>query len=142
MYKKIGYCVFVLLFSTSLFAINFDQIRAQCSNDSTGLDTAAYVSMLQRMANSEDRNYRHYKDNVYPVDPFSGTLGMQECTDNLKAISAEMLALSGADSTEIAEMTDENNISALWAIPAAVVLGGLEAIRRWRAKRKAAKVGN
>jgi len=137
MYRKICGLIFVLLVSVSAFAINFDQIRAQFSNDSTGLDSAAYISVLQRMVNSEDRNYRHYQINVMPVDSLKGVQGMQECERQKKEIVVEMLTLSGADSTEIAEMTDENNISALWAIPAAVVLGGVEAIRRWRAKRKA-----
>ena len=139
MYRKICGLMFALLISVSVFGIDFSQIRAMCT-DSTGLDTAVYVGKLQGMIRSEERNYQHYHNNVYPEDSVMGVFGMEDCLNQKKEIIAELLSLSGADSVEIAEMTDKNNISALWAIPAAVILGGVEAIRRWRAKRKAAKV--
>uniref|UniRef100_A0A6H1ZHR7 Uncharacterized protein n=1 Tax=viral metagenome TaxID=1070528 RepID=A0A6H1ZHR7_9ZZZZ len=137
-YRKICGLMFALLISISVFAIDFSEIKAQFT-DSTGLDTTEYVAELVRMENTVNRNYQHYLD-VMPVDSLRGVRGIAECEQNRKEIAVEMLVLSGADSVEIAEMTDENNISALWAIPAAVILGGVEAIRRWRAKRKAAKV--
>ena len=134
-YRKICGLMFALLISISVFAIDFSEIKAQFT-DSTGLDTTEYVAELVRMENTVNRNYQHYLD-VMPVDSLRGVRGIAECEQNRKEIAVEMLVLSGADSVEIAEMTDENNISALWAIPAAVILGGVEAIRRWRAKRKA-----
>ena len=137
-YRKICGLMFALLISISVFAIDFSEIKAQFT-DSTGLDTTEYVAELVRMENTVNRNYQHYLE-VMPVDSLRGVKGLAECNQNWKEIAIEMLVLSGADSVEIAEMTDENNISALWAIPAAVILGGVEAIRRWRAKRKAAKV--
>ena len=135
MYRKICGVMFALLISVSCFAIDFSGIKAQFT-DSTGLDTTEYAAELVRMGNTVNRNYQHYLD-VMPVDSLRGVRGLAECEQNRKEIAVEMLVLSGADSVEIAEMTDENNISALWAIPAAVILGGVEAIRRWRAKRKA-----
>ena len=140
MYRKICGLMFALLISVSAFGIDFSEIKAQFT-DSTGLDTSEYVAELVRMENTINRNYQHYLD-VMPVDSLRGVRGIAECEQNRKEIAVEMLVLSGADSVEIAEMTDENNISALWVIPAAVILGGVEAIRRWRAKRKAAKIGN
>ena len=139
MYKRICGVMFFLWISISVLGIDFGQIRNQYMNDSTGLDTSEYAAELVRMKNTVDRNYQHYLD-VMPVDSLRGVKGLAECEQNRKEIAVEMLVLSGADSVEIVEMTDENNISALWAIPAAVILGGIEAIRRWRAKRKAAKV--
>ncbi|MFH1321020.1 MAG: hypothetical protein ABII90_10255 [Bacteroidota bacterium] len=138
-YRKTGYVIFALLISVSVFGIDFSQIRAMCSNDSTGLDTAVYVGKLQGMIRSEERNYQHYRNNVYPEDSVMGVFGMEDCLNQKKEIIVELLSLSGADSTEIVDISKENNISALWAIPAAVILGGVEAIRRWRAKRKAVK---
>ena len=137
MYRKICGLMFALLISVSAFAIDFSEIKAQFT-DSTGLDTTEYVAELVRMENTVNRNYQHYLD-VMPVDSLRGVQGMAECEQNRKEIAVEMLVLSGADSVEIAEMTDENNISALWAIPAAIVLSGIEGIRRWRKKRKASK---
>jgi len=127
----------ILLFSISAFAIDFSGIRGQFT-DSTGLDTVEYISELGKMNATVNRNYQHYLD-VIPVDSLRGVRGIAECEQNRKEIAVEMLVLSGADSVEIAEI-DENNISALWAIPAAIVLSGIEGIRRWRKKRKAVKV--
>ena len=130
-YRKICGLIFALLISISLFAIDFDTIRARYETDSTGLDSSAYVSILQRMYANENENKQHYIE-------LNDSLGIAECQRQMQAIVVELLSLSGADSVEISDIKS-NEFNGLWYLVSLPVLAGLEGIRRWRAKRKALK---
>ena len=132
MFRKIYGLMFALLISVSVFAIDFDVIRGRYESDSLGLDSAAYDAVLVRMLINEGENEDHYK-------ALGDSLGMQECKRQMKSIIKERLSLSGADSTEIADIESEEGGNGLIVGISVFALATLEGLRRWRAKRKALK---
>ena len=139
MYRRICGLMFVLLIAVQCFAIDFDRIRGRFINDSTGLDTSAYVAVLGRMLRSEMDSYEVHRV-IYAQDSSASELAkMIECKSNAREIINENLLLSGADSAEIVDISEDNDFNLIWGVLFVPVAAGLEGIRRWRAKRKAAK---
>ena len=81
---------------------------------------------------------------ITDIQKLIGEKGYKLTGGDIKTLTAgraiEMLILSGADSTEIVDISEENEFNLVWGLILVPVAGGVEAIRRWRAKRKAAKV--
>ena len=129
MYKRICGMIFALLISAS--AIEFDVIRGRYESDSLGLDSAAYVAVLQRMYTNENENRQHYVE-------LKDSVGVAECQMQMQSIVVELLSLSGADEAELDDI-EADKINGLWYLVSLPVVAGLEGLRRWRAKRKALK---
>ena len=131
MFRKICGLMFALLISVSVFAIDFDVIRGRYESDSLGLDSAAYVAVLQRMYHNEGQNKQHYID-------LKDSLGVAECQMQMQSIVVEMLSLSGADGAELDDI-EADKINGLWYLVSLPVLYGVNKIRLWRLARKANK---
>jgi len=131
MFRKICGLMFALLISVSVFAIDFDVIRGRYESDSLGLDSAAYVAVLQRMYTNENENRQHYVE-------LNDSVGVAECQMQMRAIVVELLSLSGADEAELDDI-EADKINGLWYLVSLPVVAGLEGLRRWRVKRKAKK---
>ena len=135
-YKIFG---LMFLFSVSLFGIDFEQIRNEPKHqDSTGLDTTAYSATLEKMYINEEQNKQRYLD-LAEIDSIKSVRGVAECQLQMDAIAVEMLRLSGADSIEIADISEDSDFNLAWGLIFVPVAAGIAAVRQWRKKRKEAK---
>lgn len=117
-YKRICGLIFALLFSVSLFGIDFEHIRSEPRHqDSLGLDTSAYVATLERMYVNEQQNKQHYLD-FAKVDSVRSARGVAECQRQMDAIERESMYFAGIQDTAFVdsvatEASDDSNAGVL-----------------------------
>ena len=135
MYRKICGLMFALLISVSVFGGNFDIIKSGFVNDSTGLDTSAYIETLQRMYGNEKDQLAVY----LAMNPASkkAIKGTAECQKAIDEIEKEILTLAGLDSAEIDEMEKSGDFPTTESVIGGTALLAIYALLR---KKKSGKV--